>query len=282
MNLSGALREGTRLLRSAGSDEAKLEAEMLLMHVLGIDRVELYQRLRERLDPNAEEEYGRLLERRAAHEPTPYIIGTKEFFGLDFEVTPAALIPRPETETLIELVIDFAHKHLEDTLTIADVGTGSGAIAVTLAYRLLNAKLIATDTSKRALTLARRNAERHNVASRIDFRHGDLLTPLSRKVEIITANLPYVTADEWQSLPPEIRDHEPKGALIGGTDGLRHVRRLFRQAPARLNPDGAVFAEIGETQGAAARYLARHAFPEADLEIARDLGGRDRVLCVYT
>jgi release factor glutamine methyltransferase len=282
VNAAEALREGTRLLRSIGSDEARLEAELLLMHALKTDRVHLYQATRRPLTPDEGEAYSRLLKRRQAHEPTPYVIGHKEFYGLDFDVSRAALIPRPETETLVDLAIEFARRSHAETITIADVGTGSGIIAVSLAYRLLNARIIATETSKRALTLARRNAERHGVISRIDFRHGDMLATLGTKVDIIAANLPYVTTDDWSALPPEIREYEPKGALEAGRDGLRYIRRLLRQAPDRLVPDGAIFAEIGENQGAAARFRARRAFPEANLEVARDLAGRDRVLCVYT
>jgi release factor glutamine methyltransferase len=281
VNISEALREGTRLLRAARSEEPKLDGELLLMHALKIDRVDLYQRLRDPLKPHLEARYRRLLERRTNHEPTAYIIGRKEFYGLEFEVTPAALIPRPETETLVELAVAYAHQRADDRLLIADIGTGSGIIAVSLAFRLMNARVAAVDISKRALALARRNAERHGVAERIDFRHGDLLAPLDRKADVICANLPYVTTADWEALPPEIWDHEPKGALHGGTDGLRVIRRFLKQAPGKMQASGAIFMEIGDTQGGPARFLARRAFPEADIEIAPDLAGRDRVLCVY-
>jgi release factor glutamine methyltransferase len=282
VNISEALREGTRLLRAARSEEPKLDAELLLMHALKIDRVDLYQRLRDPLKRHEEARYHRFLERRLDHEPTAYIVGHKEFYGLEFEVTPAALIPRPETETLVELAVAYARKRPDERLLIADVGTGSGIIAVSLAYRLMSARFVAIDISRRALALARRNAERHGVAQRIDFRYGNLLAPLDQKADLICANLPYVTTADWEALPPEIWDHEPKRALHGGKDGLRLIRRFLKQAPGRMRKEAALFAEIGDTQGSAARYLARHLFPEADIEIAPDLAGRDRVLCVYT
>jgi release factor glutamine methyltransferase len=280
--ISEALRQGTRLIQRTGSDEARLEAELLLMHALKTDRVHLYERLRDELPVRAGGHYRRLLDRRLAHEPTPYLVGHKEFFGLEFEVSRSALIPRPETETLVELAIDFARGRFPDgRFTIADVGAGCGVIAIALASELPNARVIATDVSKRALALARRNAGRHGVASRIDFVEGDTLRPVEGRVEIIAANLPYVTTDDWLATPPEIREWEPRRALDGGADGLRYIRKLFRQAPGKLARNGALFAEIGDRQGAAARSLAENAFPTAEVVIRPDLAGRDRVVCVY-
>ena len=282
MIISEALRQGTRLIQSTGTDEARLEAELLLMHALKTNRTHLYERLQDDLPVRAGDYYRRLLGRRAAHEPTPYIVGHKEFFGLEFEVTRSALIPRPETETLIELAIDFARgRYADNRFTIADVGAGSGVIAIALAFELPNAHVIATDVSKRALALARRNAERHGLAARIEFVEGDTLLPVEGRAEIIAANLPYVTTEDWLATPPEIREWEPRRALDGGADGLRYLRRLFRQAPEKLSRNGALFAEIGDRQGAAARSLAEEAFPAAEVEVRPDLAGRDRVICVY-
>jgi len=273
------LLKGHRLL---SGDEAALEAELLLMHALGVDRAHLYQRLAEPLSPEASDCYRRLLDRRAAHEPLPYITGHREFFALDFETTPAALIPRPETETLVDLAIAFAHeRYAGRSITIADIGTGSGVIAVVLARELPLARVVATDVSVAAIALARRNAARHDVAGRIEFREGDLLRPLAEPVQIVAANLPYVTTAQWESSPPEIHDHEPRVALDGGQDGLDVIRRLLAQAPSRLAKIGGLFCEIGAWQGDEVRYIARRAFPDARIEIACDLSGRDRVLCVY-
>jgi release factor glutamine methyltransferase len=272
-----ALREGERLIAGTGSDEARLEAELLLCHALGIDRVRLYQALEDEIDPERRRAYQELIERRLAHEPTAYITGHKEFFGLGFEVRPSALIPRPETETLVELAIGFA-RGAGRPLTIADIGTGSGIIAVALAKELPDAQVIATDISDESLALARRNALRHGLGGRITFAKGDLLAALPGPVDVIAANLPYVPTGEWEGLPPEIRDHEPRSGLDGGPDGLRAIERLLADAPAYLNAGGALFEEIDDDQGTVALGLARRYFPEAQAEVRQDLAGRDRVL----
>lgn len=277
-----ALRDGRRLLESIGSDEAELESELLLMHAMSSDRVHLYQRLSDPLPPRVEQRYQRFLDRRAAHEPTAYIIGTRGFFNLDFEVTRAALIPRPETELLVEIAIDWVQRKRGGTATIADVGVGCGTIAVALATELPNAHIVATDTSKRALALARRNAERHGVARRIEFAYGSLLAPLTTSVDLIASNLPYVCTADWRELPPEIRDYEPKSALDGGPDGLRAIRRLLKQAPEHLARGGALLAEIGDDQGLDAKTAAARSFPGARIEVLPDLAGLDRLLCIYT
>ena len=312
MNIREALQHATTALAAAGSDEAALEAELLLAHALGTDRTHLYQRLPDELPPGAAAAFEALLRRRLAHEPVPYIVGRKEFFGLEFEVSPAAIIPRPETETLVELVIAFVSERGLATPRIADVGVGCGAIAVALAvslpagrhglpagrhglpagrHGLPRAEVIAVDISPDALALARRNAERHGVAGRIDFREGDLLAPRrgsvggrasSRRVDVIAANLPYVRSADFEAGPPEIREHEPRLGLDGGPDGLRLIERLLRDAPACLAPGGALFAEIGEEQGEAALSLARACFPQAQIEVRKDLSALDRVLVVQT
>jgi release factor glutamine methyltransferase len=277
-----ALRSATAALAAASSEEAALEAELLLAHALGTDRTHLYQRLPDELPPDATAAFDALLRRRLAHEPTAYIVGHREFYGLEFDVTPAAIIPRPETETLVELVLDFVRERRLSAPTIADIGVGCGAIAVALAVSLPEAAVIAVDVSPDALALARRNAERHSVAGRIDFREGDLLSPLDAHADAIAANLPYVRRGDLEASPPEVREHEPRQGLDGGPDGLRLIERLLRDAPAYLKPGGALFAEIGEEQGEAALSLARACFPQARVEVARDLSALDRVLVVRT
>jgi len=262
-------------------DDANLEAEVLLRHALGIDRARLYQNLDDPITDRDRATLAGYLARRRAAEPLAYITGHREFFALDFAVTPAALIPRPETETLVELVITFAREQFADRpIVIADVGTGSGIIAVCLATALPNARIVATDISRDALVLACRNAINHCVSDRIDFREGDLLAPLDAPVQIIAANPPYVTTEQWEKSPPEIRDHEPRLALDGGPGGLDVIRRLLAEAPVLLTDGGAIFCEIGAWQGVEARELATGAFPEAHVDVARDQGGRDRVLTV--
>jgi release factor glutamine methyltransferase len=271
------------MLAEAGSEEASLEAELLLAHALSSDRTHLYQRLREALPDDAARAFEALLQRRLAHEPTAYILGRKEFYGLDFDVTPAAIIPRPETETLVELVLEFiGTREAGHETRVVDVGVGCGAVAVALVADLPQAEIIATDVSPEALALARRNAERHQVAERIRFLEGDLLEPLDAPVDVIAANLPYVRSGDFEAALPEIRRHEPRLGLDGGPDGLRIIERLLRQAPARLEGGGALFIEIGEEQGDAARRLALESFPQARIEVKRDLSGLDRVLVVST
>ena len=283
MKVKEALLEGRRLLESMGSDEAPLEAELLLRHALSVDRVHLFQRLNDDVTRRQQQSFRRFLDRRLAHEPAAYITGCREFFGLEFEVGPAALIPRPETEVLVEIAIDFIQRqYAGGPIIVADVGVGSGAIAVALACTLPKINVIATDSSKRALKLAERNAARHGVAGRIAFVHGNLLAPLDEPVHVIASNLPYVRTNDWEALPPEIRDYEPKAALDGGADGLRLVRRILKQAPQHLNADGALFAEMGDDQGASAEIAAERRFPDAEVQVRPDLAGLDRVLCVYT
>jgi len=276
-----ALAQGSRLLATI-SDEADLEAELLLAHALGTDRVHLYQRLSEGLPSEGEEAFKALLKRRLKREPTPYIIGHKEFYGLDFQVTPVAIIPRPETEVVVEAALAEAHRLLQarPVVTNVDVGVGCGAIACALAAHLSQARIIATDTSAQALALARANARRLGLHQRILFLQGDLLEPLSEPLDIIVANLPYVKTSDWEGLPPEIRCFEPRQGLDGGPDGLRLIETLLRQAPDYLRRGGALFLEIGDDQGDEASLLAREAFPQAHSQVKQDLSGRDRVLVV--
>jgi release factor glutamine methyltransferase len=282
VNLWEALQEGKRLLTPV-SDEPGVDAELLLRHVLHFDRGQLYRRLTETLDDSFEGAYRALLARREAREPTTYILGHKEFFGLEFEVTPAAIIPRPETELLVEEAIAFVRDRPPDqAVTIADIGTGCGAIAVSLAHLLPSAKLIAVDCSADALALAARNAERHHSAERITFLQGDLLTPIESAVDLIIANLPYIPTEDWEGLPPEIRDGEPRTGLDGGPDGLGEIRRLLAMAPDHLAEFGAVLLEIGDQQADPVVVLAEGAFPEAEISIETDLSGLDRLVIIET
>jgi len=287
LDTSSTIREAlsagaSAILRDTGSDEGSLEAELLMCHALGTTREQLYQRLSDTLGEGLGV-YEKLIQRRCAHEPTAYILGRREFFGLELEVTPAALIPRPETEALLELVIRFARERFGgEPFTLVDVGVGCGTIAVAVAHSAPNARVVATDLSGEALALAWRNAERHGVTNRIQFRRGDLLVPLAEPVDVIAANLPYVTTADWDALPVEIRDWEPRSALDGGPDGLRVIERFLREAPRYLRPGGALFAEVGDAQGGAASAIARAAFPGAAIEVKQDLAGRDRVLCVIS
>ena len=280
MRLAQALHEATEALQAAGVEDAWLEAEVLLRYTLNLDRAHLYARLQEDLSTGDQAAFISLLARRLAHEPTAYIVGQREFYGLDLETAPAALIPRPETELLVQEALARA-RHSEGLL-IVDVGTGNGAIAVALAVHLRQAALVAIDLSREALALAARNARRHGVESRISFLQADLLAPLARPAGLIVANLPYVRSEDWEALPPEIREHEPRIALDGGPDGLREIGRLLEQAPSHLRPGGSLLVEMGFLQAAPALALACRCFPGAAARILPDAAGLERLLAVDT
>ena len=287
MKLAQALHEATEALQATGIEDAWLEAEVLLRHTLDLDRAHLYARLQEDLSAGDQAAFHSLLARCLAREPTAYIVGRREFYGLDLETTPAALIPRPETELLVEEAIARAclpgrQAHHRERLLIVDVGTGNGAIAVALAVHLRQAALVAIDLSREALALAIRNARRHGVEGRISFLQADLLAPLAQPAAIIVANLPYVSSGDWEALPPEIREHEPRSALDGGPDGLREIERLLEQAPSCLRPGGSLLVELGPLQAAPALALARRRFPGAAARIVPDAAGLDRLLVIDT
>ena len=282
MSLAATLASARRRLAAAGVEDAGLEAEVLLRHTLGWSREQLLARLEEEPPPEPLCRFEEFLARRLAHEPVAYITGHREFFGLDFEVTPATLVPRPETELLVEAAIEVAKPRgrIRRGPVIADVGTGCGAIAVALALNVPRSDVYAVDTSAEALAVAERNAERHGVASRILFYRGDLLSPLPEFADVLVANLPYVPTSEWERLPPELREHEPRTALDGGPDGLDVIRRFLGEAPRYLRPRGCVCLEFGFGQAGAVKDAARRHFPGHALEVRRDLAGVERVLLI--
>ena len=268
-----------RMLAGAGIESARLDAEVLLAHVLGRERSFLLTHPDLPLTPNQATDYANLIRRRAARQPLAYLTGRRWFFGLEFLVTPAVLIPRPETELLVEKALDWLAGRTEGA-TVVDVGPGSGAIAIALAaHTPPQVRLFAVDCSLAALAVAQENARRH-CPGRISFLSGDLLTPLAEPADLILANLPYVAAAEGAALMPEVRDHEPAEALFGGANGLAVIERLLAQAPAHLRPGGALFLEIGASQGEAALLLARRHFPAARITLHPDLAGLDRVLVI--
>jgi release factor glutamine methyltransferase len=284
MSIGDALAQAAIRLRNEGVDSPRLDAELLLAHVLDSNRASVLTWPERRLTPKQLTRYRDLVARRAAREPLAYILGHREFFGLDFVLDPRVLIPRPETELLIEHALSIVQELRAATPQpeIADVGAGSGAIAVTLAVRLPQATLIALDDSEGALAVTAENARRHGVSDRVHCLPGDLLAPLSGPVDMIVANLPYVTTDEWQCLPPEIRDHEPRGALDGGPDGLTFIRQLLALAAPYLRPGGSILLEIGAGQRTAVTALARQGFPRAEVQIHQDYAGLDRLVVVRT
>jgi release factor glutamine methyltransferase len=286
VSIKEALHQTSKTLAAHAIEDAPLEAELLLMHLLGIDRAKLYARLDEELSPYEEHALAQFVNRRLSHEPIAYIIGHREFFGHDFHVAPGVLIPRAESELLVEQALEQIEPTGEKLSTpekgekIAEIGTGSGAIAISLALLLPKAKIYATDISPRALKIAGANLEKHGVQDRVHLLQGDLLDPLPEPVDIIIANLPYIRDEELNELSAEIRMYEPIVALHGGRDGLDRMRKLLVDANEKLRPGGLILLEIGPGQGPAVTAWAKDLFPGARVELVNDLSGRERVLRV--
>ena len=228
-------------LESHGITESLLEAEVLLRHALEYDRARFYASLQDAIDEKSLRRVKILADRRIAREPLAYIIGRREFYGLEFSISPAVLIPRQETELLVDAALEFARQSPDDGISIADIGTGSGAIAVALAVNLPDAQVYATDCSKMALEVADSNRQRHGVADRVCILHGDLLTPLPHQVDLILSNPPYIASNLMSGLAPEVQ-MEPRVALDGGEDGLEVIRRFFVQATSKLKAGGSLMS----------------------------------------
>lgn len=280
--LGAALALADAWLREAQVGETPaLDAQVLLAHVTGASRATTLAYPERPLAPEQAESYAGLVARRAAHEPVAYLTGRREFMGLELLVDKRALIPRPETELLVEAaLVDLAERLARDSQPplVADIGTGSGAIPIALAVREPRlSRIYATDISPDALALAQENARLHGVANRITFLLGDLLAPLPEPVDALTANLPYVAPDA-ASLPPSVTRYEPALALYGAEEGLGHIRRLLAQAPTRTRPGASLYLEFGFDQRAAVERLARDAFPDASLRVGVDYAGWDRYI----
>jgi release factor glutamine methyltransferase len=271
VTLRQALAQARGILDAAGVPDAALECEVLLRHTLGIDRSRLYLDIDTEPGQGPQQTFFALIERRVRGEPTAYITGHREFFGLDFYVDPSVLIPRPETELLVETALDLIRRYPQEP--VADIGTGSGAIAISLAVTLPGVRVFATDTSAGALAVARRNAVRHGVADRITFLQGNLLEPLPGPVALIAANMPYVRTSDVVSVPGE-----PALALDGGLDGTEKILKLCRQAGGRLTPGGHLLLEIGQDQREAVVGTLRELFPDGRIAVMADLAGIDRVV----
>lgn len=278
MRIAELMHYAAAKLEAASIDDARLEADVLLAHVFGIDRAHLLARMDYAVDEDAGWRFDALLTRRLGHEPLAYIVGHREFYGIDIECGLGALIPRPETEMLVEIALGEARQRGAG-LRIVDVGTGSGAIAVAIAANVPGARVTAIDASDAALAVARRNVERAGVADRVDLCVGDLLAGQGA-FDLVVANLPYVSEDDWQALAPEIREHEPREALVGGVRGTEAVERLLTQTAAHLAPGGLFAAEIGATQSTRLLADARECFLDARACVMKDLAGLDRVLVI--
>jgi release factor glutamine methyltransferase len=285
--LSQALQSVTQTLRGARIDDASVEAELLLGHVLGISKTRLYTEPERRLTSAETERLRHLVRRRLDREPAAYILGHCEFYGIDFYVDSRTLIPRPETELLMEEAVELARRisHQEEQTSIADIGTGCGAIAISLALALPQAKIYATDISTSALKVAEANCRRHGVNGRVELLQGNLLEPLPRAVDVIVANLPYVKGCEVADLSSEIRDHEPTIAWAGGRDGLDKIREMLEQVRVKRSAcfgEGPAYLllEIGQGQGEMVTSLVNDCFPQASIGLVSDPGGVERVVKV--
>jgi release factor glutamine methyltransferase len=266
------------------SDTPALDASVLLAHIINKPRIWVMAHPEVSLTPEQREQLDAALARLENGEPFPYILGHWEFFGLDFDITPDVLIPRPETELLVEKAIAWLQESPVRRM-VADVGTGSGAIAVSIAANVPDSQILATDISHAALEVARTNARKMNLADRIDFVQCDILPPhpdplpTDRHFDLICANLPYIPTGTLRGLP--IYGREPTLALDGGADGLDLFRRLMKIAPDWLAPNGLILLEIEATRGVHALSLAYDMFSQAEIHLHQDLTGRDRLLEIH-
>lgn len=279
------LAQAARLLESV-SDTPRLDAEILLAAALGISRAKLLASLSERAEAPAFDEY---IERRLNYEPLAYILGEWEFFSLPFNVPPPLLVPRPETEHLVEAVIDYktvldaARPRRDESarFKVLEIGVGTGCVSVSIAVNVPDAAIVATDVNPAAIEAARVNAQRHRVSGRITFRQGDLfaaLEPGDGPFDVVCSNPPYIEESAWPDLSPVIRMHEDPGALLAGPDGLDVIRRIVHESPGWLAPGGLLAFEIGMGQDTAVQALF-HEGPYYDVRFRKDLAGINRIAC---
>jgi release factor glutamine methyltransferase len=276
MTLIQALMQARAALAADNIENPALESELLVRHALQIDRVRLYLDMDREMSHGRYKEFWNLVQRRLNNEPIAYIIGNREFYGLDFYVDSAVLITRPESELLVEKALELAQQR--SLRSLADVGTGCGAIAISLALNLPQTRVYATDISPAALDVASYNCRKHGVSDRVKLLEGNLLEPLPEPVDLIVANLPYVREPELAGV--NTLGFEPVVALNGGADGLDMIRRLSRQAAGKLRSGGDLLLEIGQGQGEMIYAYLREMFPAADIKLIPDLAGIERVVTV--
>ncbi len=281
-SIARSLMRGAAILEGAGIENPALDGELLLAHVMGIERTHLHAEIDCRLTYGEWEHFQWLLNRRAAREPLAYIVGKREFWSLELEVDHHVLIPRPETETLVEAAIETAAQVTgPGPRNLLEVGTGSGAVAVALALELKDWAIWATDNSPRALPLARRNANRHKVTDKIEFISGDMFKPVLEKVsyfDMVLSNPPYIATGQLPQLAPEIRDHEPISSIDGGEDGLRFHRGIIEGAPRFLRPGSHLLLEMGAGQDGAVAGLINSTGNFSRPAFKPDLAGIPRVV----
>jgi release factor glutamine methyltransferase len=283
LTIAEAIYRAAQKLSGCGITNARLDAEVLLTHILERDRAWLITHNNDSLDNEKYRLFEDTIDRRSRREPLQYIIGRQEFWGLEFMVTRDVLIPRPETELIVETALKIVKR--TSRATIVDLCTGSGCIAVSLAKELGNTRIFAADTSSQALAVARENAQRHGVSDRIRFLEGDLFAPLEELairglVDVITANPPYIRSDDLPMLQPEVRDYEPELALMAGTEGTEVQQKIIERASDLLKKHGALIMEMGMGQAEILKRMADETGTYDKPEILKDLAGIDRVLVV--
>lgn len=270
--------EAATQLEAAGIEDARFEAEVLLRHATELSRAQLYASLADEIAPSAFARFQQALAERGGRTPLAYITGTREFYRLEFRVTPDVLIPRPETELLVDTALDHLRRARIRTAQVADVGAGSGAIGIALAKHRRGIELICADVSRDALLVARENALRLLRRPKVAFVQGDLLTPLPGPFHCVVANLPYIPEERLDDLEPEIAEHEPRVALTPGTSGTELLLRLITQLPARLHSNGLAVLEIDPGQEEVVATAAKQLLPDAEVSILADISEQPRAV----
>jgi release factor glutamine methyltransferase len=270
----------TDYLTQRNVDAPRLSAELLLSHVLGLKRIELYTQYNQPVAQEQLDQLRGLVKRAGQHEPVAYLVGRTEFYSMELDVTPDCLIPRPETELLVQRAIEFLRKRTGPQL-VCDLCTGCGVIAVAIARNVPDAKVMATDISEAALGVAARNIEKHKLQERVELRRGDLFEPLVAQLDlfdVIACNPPYVSAAEYEALEKNVKDYEPRLALHAGADGLDFYRRIAGKVDGYLKPDGVLLLEIGYQQGEAVRELFERSGLFAEVRTEKDINRNDRII----
>ncbi len=269
---------GAADLERAEIDDARFEAEVLLRHATGLSRAQLYASLTDEVDPAALERFQAAVAERTSRKPLAYITGTREFYRLEFRVTPDVLIPRPESELLVDAALDHMRQARIRSAQVADVGAGSGAVGIALARHRRGVNLICSDVSRDALVIARDNAQRLLRRPKASFVQGDLLTPLPGPFHCVVANLPYIPEGRLGDLEPEVSEHEPRVALTPGTRGTELILRLITQLPSRLHPNGIAVLEVDPGQESAIADAAAQMLPNADITVLDDVSQQPRAV----
>lgn len=280
-NIRQLLANATRQLKEGRLPTPRLDAEVILAHQLGLERIDLITKSNEMIDTTQRQIYEHRIQERLQGKPVQYITGQQEFMGLTFQVTPAVLIPRADTEILVETVIEYS-KSMKKPLTVVDIGTGSGAIGLSLGYYIMESIVHTVDISQKALEVARQNAKSLCLKERVYFYIGHLLSPLGEelvgKVDLLVSNPPYIPHEDIAHLQKEVAKYEPLLALDGGEDGLDFYRKIMGQTPKFLSPQGKIFLEVGHNQAQRVADMMENQKIFEEIEIKKDLAGMDRVV----